>query len=153
MPQQTPAKCFPHDLHCISSQFIEPLAYPLVDLISDFPKFGQLFLIRSLKGHGIFKGPKQALPRDAGKGGGTSLFGSITHDDDVGKIYFAQVFFDSLGVLAAQVEPHFCHDLASEGIDVRGLITSAINLEAVPGVPSQPGFRHLAASRVVSAQE
>jgi len=127
------------------------LEYPAVDLVSDFPKFGQLFLISPLKGDGIFKGPEQALPQDAGKGGGADLFGPIKHADDVSKIYFAQVFFDPFGVLAAQVDPHFCHDLAGEGIDVPGLKTGAINLEAVPGMLSQQSFRHLAASRVVGA--
>jgi len=69
-------------LQYMSSQFAEPLAYPAVDLISDFPEFWPAFPLQSLKGHGIFKGPEQALLRDAGEGGGTGLFGSITYDDE-----------------------------------------------------------------------
>ena len=104
------------------------MEYPAVDLVSDFPKFGQLFFFSTFSGAGVFKRPEQALPRDAGKSGGAGFLSSSADDDDVGKIYFAQVFFDPLGVLAAQVEPHFCHDLASEGIDVRGLIIAIIEI-------------------------
>jgi len=50
-----------------------------------------------------------------------NLFGSIIHhDNEVDKIYFAEGFFPPLGVLAVQIEPHFCQDLADQGVDVRG---------------------------------
>jgi hypothetical protein len=151
--QQTQASDFADGGHYISKKFVQPLEYPALDLVSDFPKFDQLLLFGACKGQGIFKGPEQALLGDAGKGGGAGLFGSMAHDDDVSKIYFAQVFLDPFGVLAAQVQPRFGHDLAGEGVDVRGLKTGAINLKAVSGVLFQEGFRHLAASRIVGAQK
>jgi hypothetical protein len=77
----------------------------------------------------------------------------VAHRDQVAEIDFADILFQVLGYVPAQVDAALFHHLDGERVDPFGLETGAEGFEALPAIATQERLRHLAAGGVPRAQE
>jgi len=119
-------------------------------LVADAPEFGQSLFVRALYGGGIFQAPMNAL--GCGGGNGATLFGAVTHGDDVIEM-LPRKFLNGFGAVTRDVNAGLPHDLDGFWADITRLDPRAEDFVGRPAVVSKQAFGHLAARGVSGTQD